>query len=186
MVHPYPSDRLGAQCWARALLDRADWVILDTETTGLDASASVVQVGVLAPSGAVLFDSLVQSRSRIPSDASAIHGITNAMVADAPSFREVHEQLTHLLGDQLVVCYNAEFDRRLLRQSGRPDGLVVPGRAWECAMEQYARYLGNWSPTHRSYRFTRLPDLTGGELRRHQAIGDCRATLAVIQRMASE
>src|SRR5687768_4350279 len=77
---PRPEDRLAAQLWARRLLERDDWVVLDTETTGLDHGAEVIQIGVVGPDGRTLLDTLLQPRTRIPADATRIHGVTDAMV----------------------------------------------------------------------------------------------------------
>ena len=53
---------------------REDWVIIDTETTGL-RNAEIVQIGVLHGSGEVLLDSLVKPTIPIPDKTSLIHGI---------------------------------------------------------------------------------------------------------------
>ena len=60
------------------------WVILDTETTGLDNTAEAIQIGVLAPDGNVLLNTLVNPICHIPENVTHIHGITNEMVEDAP------------------------------------------------------------------------------------------------------
>lgn len=60
-------------------------LILDTETTGLgdDAEvAEVVELAVIDCAGAVLLDTLVRPSGRVPAEAAAIYGITDAMLAD--------------------------------------------------------------------------------------------------------
>lgn len=49
---------------------------------------------------------------------------------------------------------------------------------WIDVMEPYAAYAGDWSETYASYRYQ---PLNGG----HRAIGDCRARLELLQRMAA-
>ncbi len=71
-------------------------VVLDTETTGLDA-AFPVEVSVLAVDGTVLPDTLVDPGMPIPAAATAIHGITDEMVAGAPRFADVLPVLTRLI-----------------------------------------------------------------------------------------
>src|SRR6185437_1044792 len=48
------------QAWARELLTRDDWVVLDTETTGLDAGAEVIDLAVLDRNGTVLLETLLR------------------------------------------------------------------------------------------------------------------------------
>ena len=159
-------------------------LILDTETTGLHGNAEIVQIGIIDLSGAVLLDTLVKPTRPISRDASAIHGITDAKVADAPTFADLAPQLRELLSGVTVVIYNAAFDERMLEQSAQAHQLTyeVPIFAGEytCAMEPYSTWCGDWSSYHGSYRWQRLP---GGD---HSALGDCRACLAVLKRMAGD
>jgi len=171
----------------KAILEARSWlvlgdrcVILDTETTGLESDAEVVQVGIIGLDGRTMCNCLVKPVERIPDVVIEIHGITNEMVQDAATFEEVYSELTGLLAGKMVIVYNADFDSRLLEQSGRRYGLpVLPVKEWVCAMRQYAVFYGEWNEYHGSYRWQRL---TGGD---HSAKGDCIATLELIKRMAS-
>jgi len=174
------SDQTIAENWAKSLLERADWVILDTETTGLSRADEIVQIGILGSDGKVLFDSFVRPTQPIPNSAIAIHGITDEDVADAPTYPAVFDRLRNILAGKTVVIYNAEFDLRLLWQTGAKYNLPMPdiqADQVECAMLQYSAYVGElWADG--SYKWQRL---TGGD---HSALGDCRATLTLIKRMA--
>lgn len=59
------------------------------------------------------------------------------------------------------------------------DAWLANIRRWHCVKEQYAAYVGDWHDHYGNYRWYPLP---GGD---HTALGDCRATLALMQRMAS-
>jgi DNA polymerase-3 subunit epsilon len=177
-------DRAASIRWARAGIrrwrDHRDWVILDTETTGLDATARIVEIAVLAPNGVVLFDSLVRPTRPIPVEASSIHHVTDTMVARAPAFPALYPALERLLRGRTIAVYNAAYDRRVLDYETRRAGLPPPApEAWTCAMEHYARFAGEWNPRYAGYRW---PKLTGGD---HSALGDCRATRALVERMAA-
>ncbi len=177
------ADRLAAIAWARAGIRRwyeqRDWVILDTETTGLDSTAQVVEIAVLAPSGAVLLDSLVQPTGPIPADATRIHQITDQMVARAPTFRELYPGLARLLRGRTVAVYNASYDQRIIQHELQRARLPSLGLLeWTCAMHEQARFAGEWNPSFNSYRW---PRLAGGD---HSALGDCRATLSLLKNMA--
>lgn len=162
-------------------------VILDTETTDLDGY--IVQIAVLGVNGAVPFYSLVNPLAPIAPAAQAIHGLTAARLANAPVFAAIEAALRDILTGRPVWAYNAEFDGDILagdvwRVQPRP---LWPGWQnwareldWHCAMELYAQWYGEWSPYHGNYRWQPLP---GGD---HTALGDCRATLAVLKQMAEE
>lgn len=169
--------------WARDLLKRdpTTWVILDTETTGLGKDAQVIQIGVIDGNGAVLMDNvLVKPTKPIPSDATAVHQITNEMVKNAPAFPDILPQLRDVIAGRLLVIYNAQYDMRLLVQSSKAHGFALSlGIAgFTCAMLRYAEWFGDWNDYHGSFRWQKLQ---GGD---HSALGDCRATLDVIKKMA--
>ena len=187
MVH---DDRANATRWAHEMLTHPSALILDTETTGLGDDAEIVQIAVIDMAGQTRLDTLVRPARPIPPAATEIHGITDAMVTDAPTIGDVYDQLLTLLMGELVIIYNAAYDVRLLAQSIRAAAVFDPtlkgherdmaGFAhWHCAMLQYSAWVGDWNDYHGSYRWQRLP---GGD---HSALGDCRATLAVLQRMAA-
>jgi len=176
------NDRDYASAWARRMLAQPDMLILDTETTGLHGIAEICQIAIVDGAGQVVIDTLVKPTRPIPRDASHIHGITDDKVKDAPTFADLAPQLREILSGATVVIYNAEFDTRLMEQSARAHGLTyeVPIFAGEyaCAMEMYSQWVGDWSSYHHSYRWQRLP---GGD---HSALGDARACLAVLKKMA--
>lgn len=170
--------------WAYDLLGRTDWAILDTETTGLDATAQVIQVAVVGPGGSTLLDTLVRPHGRIPPEAIAVHGITDDLVATAPTYPEVHVRLQEVLRGRIAICYNAAFDSRMLRQTAFRNEVSPLANPWSCAMLMYAQYVGQRSRRGYGYRWLPLPRGPEYPSAKHQAIDDCLATLAVIQRMA--
>jgi DNA polymerase-3 subunit epsilon len=174
-------DRRKSIEWSRALLAAgSDWVVLDTETTGLGLTDEVIQIAVLSPDGAVVLDSLVRpaERTDIPAPASAIHHITIDKLTGAPTFAELTPRLAEAVAGKRIVAYNADYDRRLLKQTALMSGGRAPQAQWECAMIAYSRFVGEWDSRKNDYRFQRLPS---GD---HTAAGDCRATLRLIDLMA--
>lgn len=183
-----------AEQWARGLLAAPDWVILDTETTGL-TDAEIVEIGVLDPNGVVLLETLVKPLFPIPPAAIAIHGITNEKVASAPSLNSLLPRLECLLHNKRVLVYNAEYDKGVLsdclerrwcaadqafEEYQRHRARVsewIDAIHWEDVLEPYSAWVGEWAGGQR-YRRQSLP---GGN---HSAIGDCRATLEVIRLLA--
>jgi DNA polymerase III alpha subunit (gram-positive type) len=69
-------DRVHAVKWARQQLALDNWVILDTETTGL-YDAEIVEIAVVDPLGEALLNTLVKPTIPIPTEVIEIHGITD-------------------------------------------------------------------------------------------------------------
>jgi DNA polymerase-3 subunit epsilon len=187
-------DKRAAAEWARELL-QGEFVILDTETTGFEAEDEIVQIGIVDQSGAVVLDQLIKPEQPIRN--SQFHGITDETVKDAPRFPEVYGRLKAALEGRTVLAYNLEFDRRLLTQVCHKHQLepidfsrrLTPPTPNTCVMEMYAQFNGEWNEYHGNYRWKKLREAmaTFGlefEGQEHNAIVDCKATLAVIRTMA--
>lgn len=157
--------------WARTRLRRNDAVILDTETTGLDGY--VVQLSVIDCRGAILLSTLIKPATPITATAAAVHGITDADVADAPTMADVAPQLLPCVHGKWLLAYNAPFDReallRSLLRAGCAPGPLHTRRHWRCLMRLRA--------VTEDGRWTKL----GGP---HHALGDCLAALQVLEQIA--
>lgn len=95
------------------------FIAFDVETTGLSPTEDrIIEIGAVSfLDGKVenVFSSLVNSGVYIPASVTAINHITNAMLADAPSEKELYPDLIMFLGDALhgdvIMCaHNAKFD----------------------------------------------------------------------------
>jgi len=174
--------------WAKSLFDDYDTVIIDFETTGR-SNAEIVQIGMIDTDGNILMDQLVQPKKSIPAEVTDIHGITDEMVADAPTFPEIAPVFADLIAGKLAVAYNCSYEEKILagecKRHKMP--LIEPAR-WSCAMKAYASYYGQWHKKRRSYiwqSLTKAATQQGITVKdAHRAIGDCRMTLALIQKMS--
>lgn len=186
------SDRQLASQWAKDLLSRDNWCILDTETTGLGNTAEICQIATYRPTGE--WQTYVRPTVPIESGATAIHGITNQQVWGSSWFDQVFIELLKQVEGRDVVIYNADYDLRLLRQSLKAHGIHIAfptsdrrqcriftnGGSIHCAMLWFSQWVGEWNDYHGNYKWQKLP---GGD---HSALGDCKATLDIIKRMAQE
>lgn len=172
------------------MVRRNDFVVLDTETTGL-YDGEIVQVAIIDSKGEVLLDTLVKPTLPIPPDATAIHGITDVDVADAPDWATVSEKLKVILVGRDLVVYNAVYDRKMMHKSAEHSGL--PKVDWEmysrwwCAMEMFAVVYGDeYRGSYKWQKLTKAADYYGILVEAaHSALGDARMTLAVVQAMAA-
>jgi len=165
-------------------------LVVDTETTGLGNRDQIVSIAVIeVATGAVLVDSLVRPTGTIPAAATAVHGITDEMVEDAPYIDEL--QLENILAGRTIIAYSADFDERMLRQSFEANGLnEYPVADWVCAKLLYAEFAGEWNEYRNSWKWHKLADackkmqieFTGTQ---HSAVGDAQATLALVKAIAN-
>ena len=105
-------------------------IVFDTETTGLNPLAGdrMVEIGCVelvnrCETGRTFHAYFNPDRS-MPAGAEAVHGLSEAFLADKPRFHEVAEDLLEFLGDCPLVAHNASFDfgflNHELNNCGRP------------------------------------------------------------------
>lgn len=181
--------RAEATEWAKHVLANQAAMILDVETTGLGEEAHPVQIGVTTMQGKTLFEALIWPDMSIPGAVTAIHGIGDKDVELALSFLELYPALKELFrAKREVVVYNAQFDWSVLAQEcERYELPALEGRS-TCAMLEYAKFNGKWD---HKYDHWQWKSLTAACMQMgiridgaHSAVGDCRMTLELIQRMA--
>ena len=95
--------------------------VFDLETTGLQITKDrIVQIAVikLFPDGrSETFNELVNPGQTIPAEITAIHGISNEMVANAPSFEAIAPRLLEFIDDSDLAGYNSnKFDIPVLSE----------------------------------------------------------------------
>lgn len=96
---------------------RDEFIFFDTETTGLDDDAEIVEITILDADKNVLFDSFVKPYKDIPKEASRINGITPKDYRNAPTFAEISDEIRGIIFGKMLCAYNAQYDWRLLGQS---------------------------------------------------------------------
>ena len=109
---------------------------IDFETTSADPlTCAPVEVAAVRFEGGRAVDqwsSLINPGCPIPEAATAIHGITDAMVADAPTLELVAPELFRLAKDAVPCAYNAPFDRTVLHRyiTGADCPAFDPAQLW--------------------------------------------------------
>lgn len=114
------------------LLD-TEFIAFDLETTGCSPDFSeIVEIGAVRfrLDGTVLGDycQLVDPRCQIPSATTAVHGITDDMVAGQPTIEEALPEFLEFLGDAdaIGMAHNAAFDVGFINRALYRCGVVCP------------------------------------------------------------
>ncbi len=91
-------------------------IVLDTETTGLNAEAGhrIIEVGCVELDDRVYtgrtLHRYINPEREIEAGAQDVHGISNAQLADAPLFAEVAAELREFIAGSELIIHNAPFD----------------------------------------------------------------------------
>ncbi|MBI2630875.1 hypothetical protein HYW73_01490 [Candidatus Nomurabacteria bacterium] len=157
-------------------------IFFDTETTGNTEKDFLVQIAYKTDNES--FAELYQPPIKIPPEASAVHHITNKMVADKPTFKESTDQpiIKKLFEDKnsIVVAHNAPFDLMIIAKEG-----IVP-KKFICTL-RVARELDPESKIER-YNLQYLRYLLDIEIEAmaHDALGDVLVLEKLFERLKNK
>jgi len=118
-------------------------IFYDTETTGLRAdSENIIEIAAYDPTLNRTFEKLVNPGRPIPAEASAIHHITNDMVASAPGFEEVAREFIQFCeGEVVLIAHNNDaFDIHFLRAEFARSKVEMPGWKFLDSLKWARRY----------------------------------------------
>ena len=163
----------------------SDYVILDTETTGLSPYTDrIIQISAIRydSEGAPIsfFDTLLNPCCLISPQITAINGITNQMVAGAPCADQIRDAFLSFLGDALLVGYNVTFDLRFLNQTFPG---FFPGRSYVDVLALARRTL-----ELPSYKLEFVSSAIGfcPEAEFHDSFTDCEAVAAILRHINAD
>lgn len=160
-----------------------DYVVVDIETTGGNPDCNrITEIGaVKVRNGEVIgeWSSLIQPGRTIPKFIVGLTGITDAMVADAPTFEAVADAFREFVGEAVFVAHRVKFDYGFIRSEfGRIDqDFRCPTLCTVVAMRRYF-------PGLPSYGLGALCRELGIPLEsHHRALCDARATAELLKRI---
>ena len=169
-------------------LSEVGFAVVDVETTGgsVERGHRITEIAMVEVWGGRVvgeWETLVNPGRRIPPGVTALTGITDAMVAGAPWFEDVAEEVARRLDGKVFVAHNVAFDwaflsREFLRTTGEcPD----PYRL--CTVRMVRRLV----PELRHRNLDVVSRHFGVEiLGRHRAYGDALATARILLRLLDE
>jgi len=159
------------------------FAIVDTETTGgRPAEDRIMEIAIIVHNGKRVvetFSTLVNPQRHIDPFVSAMTGITEDMVADAPKFEDIYQKVQELTEGKIFVAHNARFDYGMIRNEYKRLNRQFL-RKQLCTVK-VARHVFPGLP---SYSLGRLCDSIGIKLNnRHRAFGDAEATALLFEKL---
>ncbi|WP_010227706.1 exonuclease domain-containing protein [Gillisia marina] len=159
------------------------FAVIDVETTGggINGNRLTEVCIVLLKGGEVLdkYTSLINPEKYISAQITALTGIDNDMVEDAPKFHEIAKEIEEFMRDAIFVAHNVNFDYNVLRNEFKQLGFDF-NRKKLCTVRLSRKLI----PGLLSYSLGRLCDSINIPLiNRHRAEGDTDATVILFQRL---
>lgn len=108
------------------------FIYYDTETTGIKPDRDrVIELAAFDPARGKTFERLINPGCPIPAEATAIHKISDEMVASAPSFGEIAAEFIDFCeGDVILIAHNNDaFDIHFMRNEFQRSQMEMP--AWK-------------------------------------------------------
>ncbi len=155
------------------------YAIVDIETTGGHAAANgITEIAIYVHDGAHVvkhFKTLINPQQNIPIYITALTGISNPMVASAPTFEEVAAEIYELLCDNIFVAHNVNFDYSFIKHQLKSCGYDLPAKKL-CTIRLSRKVF----PGLASYSLGNLCRSLDIEIEnRHRADGDAKATVSL-------
>jgi DNA polymerase-3 subunit epsilon len=186
-------DRDRAILQAREIM-KMDFVVFDTETTGLspENGDEAVSLGLVSKSGDILLDTLLRHSKRSRPEALRVHGHTWEATREAPRLAKILPELRRLTSGKSILCYCVgNFDANILISTCSAHCMPTLDlrRRTIQALEPFAQFYGEWNDYRQNYKWQSLTtaaqffgiDTAGA----HGAAVDALMTLKVVQAMAA-
>ncbi len=157
------------------------YAVVDIETTGGSARLErITEIAVYIHDGERIVDeysTLVNPERNIPYFITALTGISNEMVEDAPRFFEVAKKIVEITEGNIFVAHNARFDYSFIRQE-----FSMLGYNFKRPLLDTVSLSRKLLPGHKSYSLGNLCKDLDIEIRgRHRASGDALATVRLME-----
>src|SRR2546423_4491291 len=159
------------------------YAIVDIETTGgYAANNGITELAIVLHNGKEVegqFQTLINPNQKIPVYITALTGINQRMVADAPSFESLAANIQRLLQDRIFVAHNVNFDYSFLKHQ-----FQEAGYEFDCRKLCTVRLSRQVFPGLRSYSLGNLcRHLNIPINQRHRAGGDVAATVLLFEHL---
>lgn len=171
----------------RTIGEGAEYVVFDTETTGLNAREdTLIEIAAVRMKGQTILDTfstLIDPERSLSPKTTELTGITQDMLLDQPKLTDALTRFETFVGDAVLVAHNAEFDVGFLAQCRGRVNLPV----WRPPVIDTLALARALYPGEKNYRLKTLTQKFSVELvNHHRALADAEATGKVFARMQEE
>ncbi len=170
-----------------------DFVVIDTETTGLKVTSEIIELSAIKYSNfkpVSAFTTLLRPKKEIPPAATSVNNITNEMVADAPTINQILPSFIEFVGNSNLLGQNLKFDLRFLYKNGFDfqDQKRKYYDTLEIAKSKLKRYRDeNHDYDVYDYKLETLCDFYGIKIKdAHRSLSDCYATAKLFINLLDE
>lgn len=190
---PAQNGATAESCWSLAAWQRSqlslasvDFVVIDTETTGLRPGADrVIELAAVRVRDGIIqdsFQSLVNPGRRIPAFITKFTGIAPEMLVDAPRAQEIFPGFLQFIEGATLVGHNVSFDLNFLTHEAHLLGLTFPAAGLD-TIPLARRFL----PGLKRFKLDQVAAyLQIPTVNRHRALGDAQVTAEVFLRMLEQ
>lgn len=98
-------------------LKKDNYIILDTETSGLSPNDEVIELGIIDINGKVLYESIFSPTKEIPLFIRRLTGIRNADFIGKPTFADEWHKIKSIISNKTIIGHNINFDKRMIKQT---------------------------------------------------------------------
>lgn len=176
--------------WCCEVVNSDDYVLLDTETTGLGNNDQIIELSIINRNGHIVWDGLIKPTCLICDRAMQVHRITEEMVSDVPSFADQWEEIEENIAGRKIITWNAAFDARMIQQTAMAHKIILKDIDFYCAMLGYTDFYQE-PGRYNGYRWQKLEAALSQQgidlgAQQHRALWDAQATLEIIRAMAKK
>ena len=162
---------------------QGEFVVFDIETTGLSAmNDKITEIGAVLIKGEEIiseFNIFVNPEMHIPANITELTGITDEMVAGAPSQEEAVRAFLDFAGDRTLIAHNAGFDTSFIRKAC--DDYSIPFTNTYLDTVALSRYV---NPDLKKHKLDTLASYFGlGDFNHHRASDDARMLAMIFIKM---
>ncbi len=154
-------------------------IAVDLETTGLSPLVDrIIEVAFYKVTNEKIevFQTLVNPEIPIPPHTTAIHNITDEMVAEAPTLNKILEELKDFVGSLPIVAHNAKFDLGFIVMGLQKGNFTLSPNPIYCSCK-LSRHTHKETPNHKLA--TLVKELNIPLVNHHRALDDAFASLKV-------
>ncbi len=174
------------------LLDEETFVVLDTETTGLDVKKGdrIISLGAVKVKNNIIdpkniYDQLVDPKRDIPENSSKIHGLFQKDILGKPAIQDIEHTLAAFIGNSSIVGHHIDFDYAFIKRAV-PNGELKLKFKLNPVIDTLSLSIA-LCPDIGSYELSELcQHFDISEKNRHTALGDSLMTAQLLVKLIAE